>query len=327
MVDIIKDIVAKNMYSIKCPYSMKATGIVVHNTANDASARNEIKYMITNKNEVSFHFAIDDIEVVQGIPLDRNSWNAGDGGNGTGNRKRISIEICYSKSGGEKFDKAEKLAAKFIAQLLKERGWGIDKVTKHQDYNGKYCPHRTLDLGWSRFLNMISKELDQEAQNTPNGNTKTNEELAKEVISGKWGNGSERKSRLESAGYDYNAIQTLVNSILNGNNSSSQSHKPSVDITAIANAVIRGDYGNGQARKDALTKKYGSETASKVQEKVNELLGGSKPTTSSIDITAIAKAVIRGDYGNGQARKNALTKKYGSETASKIQEKVNELCK
>ena len=64
-------------------------------------------------------------------------------GHGKGNMQGIAIEICYSKSGGDRFIKAEKNAAKFIAQLLKERGWGIDKVTKHQDYSSKYCPHRT----------------------------------------------------------------------------------------------------------------------------------------------------------------------------------------
>lgn len=40
---------------------------------------------------------------------------------------------------------------------------------------------------------------------------KTNAEIVKEVLEGKWGNGSERKKKLEAAGYDYNAIQSLVN--------------------------------------------------------------------------------------------------------------------
>ena len=52
---------------------MDATRIVVHNTYNDASARDEIAYMISNNAECSFHFAIDDKEVVQGIPLNRNA--------------------------------------------------------------------------------------------------------------------------------------------------------------------------------------------------------------------------------------------------------------
>lgn len=41
-------------------------------------------------------------------------------------------------------------------------------------------------------------------------------DLAKEVIAGKWGNGETRKKRLESAGYDYNIVQSAVNAILSG---------------------------------------------------------------------------------------------------------------
>ena len=166
-------LVDKSKYSVKCPYVMTPTRIVVHNTANDASANNEIKYMITNSNETSFHFAVDDKEVVQGIPLNRNAWHAEDG-HGKGNMQGIAIEICYSKSGGDRFIKAEKNAAKFIAQLLKEKGWGIDKVTKHQDYSGKYCPHRTLDMGWERFLNMIRAELGQAQVNTSTSSKEPN---------------------------------------------------------------------------------------------------------------------------------------------------------
>lgn len=44
--------------------------------------------------------------------------------------------------------------------------------------------------------------------------TKSVEELANEVIAGKWGNGSERIQKLTGAGYDYNAVQKRVNEIL-----------------------------------------------------------------------------------------------------------------
>ena len=158
---VVKNLVPKSKYNIKCPYAMNAEFFIVHNTANDASARNEIAYMIRNNNKVSFHYAIDDKEIVQGIPEDRNSWNAGDGGSGNGNRNGIAIEICYSKSGGKRFIQAEKNAAKFLAMKLKEKNWGINKVKKHQDFNGKYCPHRTLDMGWQRFLDMVQVELDR----------------------------------------------------------------------------------------------------------------------------------------------------------------------
>lgn len=159
MVKIIQKLVSSSKYSIKCPYQMTPEYITVHNTANDASAENEISYMNNNNNEVSYHFAVDDIQAVQGLPLDRNGWHAGDG-NGTGNRKSIGIEICYSKSGGDRFIKAEENAVELIVQLLKERGWGIDRVKKHQDWSNKYCPHRTLDLGWDRFIKMIETKLN-----------------------------------------------------------------------------------------------------------------------------------------------------------------------
>lgn len=165
-------------YGIKCPYSMKPEGITIHNTANDASAMSEISYMINNNNQVSFHEAIDDYRCVQGIEHNRNAWHAGDG-HGFGNMKTIGIEICYSKSGGERFEKAEKNAAERIAYLMKKYGWNLDNITDtrhtvgtHQNRSGKYCPHRTLDNGLERFYNMIREEYreltGETAKGTPN---------------------------------------------------------------------------------------------------------------------------------------------------------------
>lgn len=214
-------LVSSSKYNVKCPYSMNATRIVVHNTANDASANNEIKYMISNNNQVSFHIAVDDKEAVQGIPFNRNAWHSGDGASGKGNREGIAIEICYSKSGGNRFIQAEKNASKLIAQLLKERGWGIERVTKHQDYSKKYCPHRTLDMGWERFLNMVRAELGQAPKPANKATTTSNiDQLARDVIAGKYGNGDARKKAL---GSKYAEVQARVNQILKGGNS-----KPSV---------------------------------------------------------------------------------------------------
>lgn len=161
MVQVRQMLVNPSKYNIKCPYEMNAEFIVVHNTANDASANNEVSYMINNNNKVSFHYAVDDIEIVQGIPENRNAYHASDGSTGNGNRKGLSIEICYSKSGGDRFTKAEENACEFIANKLKEKGWGIDKVKKHQDFSNKYCPHRTLDMGWQRFLNKVQDYLNK----------------------------------------------------------------------------------------------------------------------------------------------------------------------
>lgn len=158
--EIKQNLVNAGKYSIKCPYERTPQFYVIHNTYNDAAASNEVAYMIRNDNKVSFHYAVDDVEVVQGLPENRSAFASGDGGKGQGNLYGIHVEICYSKSGGDRFIKAEQNAAKFIADGLKAHGWGIDKVKKHQDFANKYCPHRTLDMGWQRFLNMVQANLD-----------------------------------------------------------------------------------------------------------------------------------------------------------------------
>ena len=45
----------------------------------------------------------------------------------------------------------------------------------------------------------------------PKPSSKTTDQLAEEVIAGQWGNGADRKKRLTDAGYDYNAVQNIVN--------------------------------------------------------------------------------------------------------------------
>ncbi|MFJ7667538.1 N-acetylmuramoyl-L-alanine amidase family protein [Lysinibacillus sp. NPDC097195] len=144
-------------YQIKSPYKMTPQYITVHNTANDASAANEIKYMMNNDKHVSYHVVVDDIEVIQAIPFNRNAWHCGDG-HGNGNRKSISIEICYSKSGGARYTAAEENAVQYIASLLKQYRWGRERIKTHQYWSGKYCPHRILSENrWNSFLERIAQ--------------------------------------------------------------------------------------------------------------------------------------------------------------------------
>lgn len=161
---LIQLLISSSKYGVKCPYTMIAKGICIHNTANDASARDEISYMQSNNNEVSFHIAVDDQEAIQGLPFDRNAWHAGDGGNGQGNRNYIAVEICYSKSGGSRFEAAEKRAAKEVAALLKKYGWGTDKIKDHRSFSGKNCPHRT---NMSNFIKLVQSELTGSSATSP----------------------------------------------------------------------------------------------------------------------------------------------------------------
>ncbi len=91
---------------------------------------------------------------------------------------------------------------------------------------------------------------------------KSNEEIAAEVIKGLWGNGSERRERLESAGYIYDAVQKIVNEMLK-----EPSLKP---IKEVAEEVIEGKWGNGEERTRRLTE--AGYNYDEVQNAVNELL-------------------------------------------------------
>ena len=139
--------VSTSKYSIKCPNSMTPKYVVCHNTANDASAENEISYMVNNNNQVSYHLAVDDIQAIQGVPFDRNAWHSGDEANGEGNRHGIAVEICYSKSGGPKYTAAEENAVYVMARLLHQYGLSINDLKQHADFAAKNCPHRIRDEG------------------------------------------------------------------------------------------------------------------------------------------------------------------------------------
>lgn len=186
--------ISSSKYGRKCPYSMKPQYITVHNTANDASARNEVSYMRNNSSSTSYHVAVDDKEVVIAAPFNRNCFHAGDGRYGTGNRKTIGIEICYSKSGGARFDVAEYNAARYVASLLKAYGWGINRVKRHYDWSRKYCPHRTMDRGWGRFLNMVRSYMGLPAANIPSGSEGT-ASVGKVAVDTRWGPATTRASQ------------------------------------------------------------------------------------------------------------------------------------
>lgn len=108
----------------------------------------------------------------------------------------------------------------------------------------------------------------QQQPQQPAAEKKTVEEIAREVALGRWGNGDERKAKLEAAGYDYNVVQAMVNEMLS-------SKKPATtekSVDTLAREVIAGKWGNGIVRKAKL-KAAGYDPAA-VQQRVNELLKG-----------------------------------------------------
>jgi GH25 family lysozyme M1 (1,4-beta-N-acetylmuramidase) len=73
------------------------------------------------------------------------------------------------------------------------------------------CEGISGNVDMNELLGDAAEEKKPEAAK----HNKTNNEIAREVIEGKWGNGYSRKKRLTKAGYDYEAIQDIVNQMLN----------------------------------------------------------------------------------------------------------------
>ena len=173
---IKQSLVDKSLYGYKCHYVMTPEFVVIHNagTNGNPSAENLNSAMKKNQEQKSWHFSVDENGAVQGLPINRNGWHAGDGGDGDGNRKGIAIEICrdmyddgsntYKLTKGiadERFDKTKDNGALLAAIILNKYGWDISHVKKHQDFMDKYCPHHILNDGWDRFLELVQSHLDE----------------------------------------------------------------------------------------------------------------------------------------------------------------------
>ena len=149
---------------------------------------------------------------------------------------------------------------------------------------------------------------------------KTVDETAREVINGLWGNGGTRKNLLTAAGYNYSEVQARVDEILSGKDKPTP--KPIKTVTDIAKEVIAGKWGNGSARKKALTE--AGYDYDEVQAKVDELLTPKKPETPPRKtVDQLAREVIAGKWGNGSHRKKALANAGYDYDA--VQKRVNEL--
>ena len=164
----------------------------------------------------------------------------------------------------EKFDKDISV---WVAQYYKECQYTGEYDIWQYTSSGKVDGvSGNCDIDYLYNENIIEKSTNTDT------NKKSVDELAQEVLDGKWGDGEDRKKRLEEAGYDYNAVQDRVNEIL------SKDKKKSV--TEIAKEVINGEWGNGEDRKKKLEAEgYDYNT---VQSKVNQLLGADVTKTYTV---------------------------------------------
>lgn len=209
-------------------------------------------------------------------------------------------------------------------------------ITVHRWFANKSCPGNYLYNRLGEIAEKVTKRLGGEnvTYNSSNRNNSSDSMdiyiIAQKVIQGYYGNGNDRKRALENLGYNYNEVQAEVNRILGKGSSSgsSSSSSSSYNITAIAKDVIAGKYGNGETRRKNLESR--GYNYNEVQKEVNRLLNNSSNSSSSnnsssnsSNITAIAREVIQGKYGNGNDRKRALESR--GYNYSEVQAEVNRL--
>jgi N-acetylmuramoyl-L-alanine amidase len=132
---------------------MNPTYITIHETDNPDKGANALAHARLqergNDRTASWHFTVDDTQIIQSVPTNEVAYHAGDG-HGPGNMESIAIEICVN-SGGD-FEKAKANAYDLIRYLMKKYNIPLNKVVPHQNWSGKYCPRNILNSGWDKFI-------------------------------------------------------------------------------------------------------------------------------------------------------------------------------
>lgn len=156
----------------------KVGGVTIHNTDGGANAETYTRATYPNQNmkDCRVHYYVDDKEAWQNLQEYEVGWHAGDG-RGNGNETTLSIEIIMRGSAIANDAKSEENGALLAALLLHRHGLGVDKLYKHQDWSGKYCPAYILPH-WEQFKNKVQAYLTQLAQPAP---TPTPPELTKKL--------------------------------------------------------------------------------------------------------------------------------------------------
>jgi hypothetical protein len=125
--------------------------------------------------------------------------------------------------------------------------------------NGDERVNRLRAAGYD--YNVVQGIVNATVSTRPAPARKSNEQVAGEVLRGEWGNGDDRRNKLQAAGYDYNAVQAIVN----------QNAAPvGKSVDTIAREVIAGHWGNGADRVNRLRNAGYDPNA--VQARVNQLV-------------------------------------------------------
>jgi hypothetical protein len=264
--------------------------------------------------EASAHFNFD----AKGTPAQfvRPNEYAWSTGNTEGNVRSISIEMCNETVAPEW--KVGDLTVHGAARLTAWIHWKIfgwrpsrDSVVPHHHWSSTACAGPYMDQIFDRFVEIAVQYYDEFTAGTgfpstpppsSGGGSKSVDQLADEVIDGEWGNGDDRRQRLQNAGYDYDAVQAEVNHRFGGPDPTAPSLKSNDEIV---DEVLRGLWGNDPQRREQLI--AAGYDARAIQAEVNVRYGSGAPRTDARPgPRSVASAVIRGEWDNGDERRRRL---------------------
>lgn len=222
----------------------KIEAITIHHMAGVLSAEQCGRIFQTVGRYGSSHYGIGkDGRIASYVDEEDTAWT---NSNWDSNCKSITIETSNSQTGGNWLvsDNALNSLIRLVADIANRRGLGTlvpgKNLTWHSMFASTDCP--------GDYLRSKMQYIADEANKINNPEPikeKSTEELAREVIEGKYGNGEDRKKAL---GDRYTEVQARVNEILAPKSESS--------VEDLVRKTIRGDFGNGEARKKALGSNY-----------------------------------------------------------------------
>lgn len=283
--------------------------ITIHHMAGNLSIETCGNVFLNPNKQASSNYGIgSDGRIACYVEEEDHPWTSA---NWENDDRAITIEVANSESGGDwPISQAAYASLILLCADICNRygiypyydGTPSATLTEHCMFVATNCPGPTIHSMQVNHVieNDIRTAMSGGAVSTPQSNQPIGgdvEDLALRSIAGEFGNGDARRAALGSM---YEAVQARINEMYGGVVITTD-----YSIDAIAYRVIAGEFGNGVDRINALAAAGYDNVA--VQQRVNEILqGGDNTASTQDDMGAIAEAVYRGDYGNGQDRINAL---------------------
>lgn len=279
--------------------------IVVHQTGNTtrgagAQAHANLQSRL-NPRQASWHFSVDDKEIIQSFEEDYHCWHAGVGP-ALGNYDTLGIEACINIDSD--YIKTLLLTAKLVAYLMKKYDIPLENVTQHNKWDGKNCPAQIRagkdGVNWNRFLNMV-KEV------TPGATKPVEDKKEVEVVVstdklfrvqiGAFANQDNAKrlaEELKAKGYPVFLPDAAMVAP-----ATDIKKAPAKSIETLAREVLAGEHGNGQERRTSLGGQFEA-----VQNRVDEIVAASKRKSNE----EIARDILytKHKWGNGKTRETRL---------------------